>query len=500
MLRITQRVRDVQIRQQRQWFWQCVSAGLLAGGAVGTSASVIRILTQGAFSWMWVVAAVLSPVIVAGCVAIVRSTTMQLAARTIDNRCGLKDRTQTALQFLASKADDSALRRLQLEDAGNHLLCVNPVAVAPIRAPKTWGWGILMAVTACLLSFFSGQPKRIHAATEINMVIAAQADRAADGLQELKQFQQEQHDAELDKILKEVARQLTELKTPGLDPKEALARLSEMEAALQKIQQQVAEASVEAELQEAGEALTLAEAMAVAGQAMANGEMEKAAVELSNLELPELDRKTAKAIGEALEKIQNSTSEGSKKQSLKESLKKVSEAMNSGDRNKFQDGMKGLAGECRKQGQKNKLSDLLKKQSQCLSECKSECESEGRSQAQAQSNRKGGLKAGTGSTDLNGDKTASQKTGREINLKGEDSGTGDSDIETEPGTEEEQEAVRQYRRNADKYEALNESVLESESIPPGHRQTIRRYFEMIRPNAGEIDAVNAQTDAEPVDR
>ena len=87
-----------------------------------------------------------------------------------------------------------------------------------------------------------------------------------------------------------------------------------------------------------------------------------------------------------------------------------------------------------------------------------------------------------------------------MNLKGEDSGTGDSDIETEQGTEEEQEAVRQYRRNADKYEALNESVLESESIPPGHRQTIRRYFEMIRPNAGEIDAVNAQTDADPVDR
>ena len=499
MLRITQRVRDVQIRQQRQWLWQCVSAGLLAGGAIGTSAAVIRILTQGAFSWMWVVAAVLSPVIVAGCVAIVRSTTMQLAARTIDNQCGLKDRTQTALQFLASKADDSALRRLQIEDAGNHLLCVNPVAVAPIRAPKTWGWGILMAVIACLLSFFSGQPKRIHAATEINMVIAAQADRAEIGLQELKQFQQEQHDPELDKILKEVARQLTDLKTPGLDPKEALARLSQMEAALQKIQQQVAEASVEAELQEAGEALTLADAMAVAGQAMANGEMEKAAEELSNLELPELDRKTEKAIGEALEQIQNSKSEGSKKQNLKESLKKVAEGMSSGDRNKFQDGMKGLAGECRKQGQKNKLSDLLKKQCQCLSECKSECESEGRAQAQAQSNQKNGLKAGTGSTNLNGDKTTRQKTGREINLKGEDSGSGDSDIETEQGTEEEQEqeAVRQYRQNVDKYEALNESVLESESIPPGHRQTIRRYFEMIRPIAGEIDAVNAQTDAEP---
>ena len=84
-----------------------------------------------------------------------------------------------------------------------------------------------------------------------------------------------------------------------------------------------------------------------------------------------------------------------------------------------------------------------------------------------------------------------------MKLKGEDSGTGDSDVETEKGPDEEQEAVRQYRRNADKYEALNESVLESESIPLGHRQTIRRYFEMIRPSAAETDAVNAQTDTKP---
>ena len=51
---------------------------------------------------------------------------------------------------------------------------------------------------------------------------------------------------------------------------------------------------------------------------------------------------------------------------------------------------------------------------------------------------------------------------------------------------------------ADKYEALSESALESESIPLGHRQTIRRYFEMIRPSAGETNTVNAQTDAKPV--
>lgn len=494
---IEQRVRDVQVRQQRQWLWQCVSAGLLAGGTIGMSAAVIRILAEGAFSLMWVIVAVLMPVAVAGSVAIVRSTSMQLAAHTIDTRCGLKDRTQTALQFLASSAGDSALRRLQVADAEQHLQAIDPAIVAPIRAPKLWNWGLLMAVMASVLSFFAGQPAQSHAATEVNPVVSAQADRAAVGLEELEKFQREENDPELEHVLKELARQLTELKTPGLTPKEALAKLSEMEVVLQEMQQKAAEDLVEAELREAGEALSLADSMAAAGQAMSKGEMEKAAEELSKLDLPDLDRRTEKSIVEKLEQIQNDKSDGGKKQSLKETLKKVSEGMRSGDKDTFQDGMKSLAGECKKQGQKNKLSDLLKKQSQSLSECKSECENEGRSQAQAQSqsNRKGGEKAGRGSTDVSGSKTAKQKTGNEMKLKGEDSGDGDSDIETEKGLEQEQDAVRQYRQNATKYEALNESVLESESIPLGHRQTIRRYFELIRPSDAETDAVNAETDA-----
>jgi hypothetical protein len=495
MLSIMQRVRDVQIRQQRQWLWQCVSAGLLAGGAIGTSAALIRILTEGALSWLWVAAAVLAPVLVASCVAIVNSRTMLLAARTIDSQCGLKDRTETAMQFLASAACDSPLQRLQMQDAENHLQSIDPVKVAPIKAPGSWSWGILLMVLACILCFFAGRPQEISASVEINSVVSTQADRAATGLEELEQFQQEVNDPELEETLRELALQLTELKAPGLDPKEALAKLSEMESALQEMQQQIAEASVEAQLQEVGAALSLAEAMATAGQAMAAGEMEKAAEELSKLELPQLDRKTEKAISEKLQQVQDSKNTANQKQGLKESLQKAAEGLSSGNANKFQDGMKGLAGECRKQGRKKKLSDLLKKQCQCLSECKSECESECRSQIQ--SNRKGGKNAGKGSADLNGDKTGKQKTGSEMNLKGEDSGSGDSDVETEKGPEQEQEAVRQYRQNVDKYEALSESVLESESIPPGHRQTIRRYFEMIRPSTNETDAVNQEITQEP---
>jgi hypothetical protein len=76
-----------------------------------------------------------------------------------------------------------------------------------------------------------------------------------------------------------------------------------------------------------------------------------------------------------------------------------------------------------------------------------------------------------------------------MNITGQESDQGEIDVETTTSPEQEQEAVRQYRQQAEKYEQLSESVLDSEPIPLGHRQTIRRYFEMIRPQAGEVDAV-----------
>lgn len=489
---IAQRVRDVQIRQQRQWLWQCASEGLLAGGVTGTFIALIRIFTDGAFSSLWVVATVMAPVFFAGVAAVVNSRSLLLAARTIDSQCGLKDRTETAMQFLGPVATKSPLQRIQIQDASDHLQSVDPVKIAPIHAPKSWGWGILTTVIACLLCFFAGQSELNSATTEVNPVVLAQADRAESDIEDLEQFQQELNDPELEKTLRELAIQLKQLKEPGLAPEEALATLSEMESALQEMQRQIAETSVEAQLRDVGEALSLSDAMTAAGHAMVAGEMEKAAEELSKLELPDLDRSTEKAINEKLQQIQNSSHEDRLRQDLKDSLQKAAEGMSTADRNKFQEGMKGLAGECRTQGRKKELSELLKKQCQSLSECKSECESEIRSQVQ--SGKKGGNEAGKGSTDLNGEQTGKRKTGSELKLTGENSGAGDSDVETEKGEEQEQTAVRQYRQNADKYEAVSESVLESESIPLGHRQIIRRYFEMIRPNAGETDAVQNETD------
>jgi hypothetical protein len=495
MHNIEHRVQAVQSRQQRQWLWQCVSAGLLAGGALGCGMSVIRILTGGAFSWVWIAAAVAIPTAAGAVIASVRSRSMLCAARLIDSECGLKDRAQTAVQFIAS-GENSALRRLQIEDTESHLKSVDPGKVAPIVAPRSWPWGVITGALAILLATVSGQPEQLLASVTPNAVVAEQATRASDALEELKQFQKDQNDPELERLLKQLNEQLQELETVAVDPKEALAKLSEMEAALEQMQKQLNDPSTEAQLQEIGDALSLSEALAAAGQAMMKGEMEKAAQELEKAALPELDRKTEKAITEKLDKAQKNSGDGSKKQDLKNALEKMGSGISEGNKSKFAEGAKGLASECKKQGQKKKLSDLLRKQCQCLSECKSECESECNNPSSTP--KKGGKKAGTAAAGAEGaEKTAKLKSGEEMKLTGQDSGSGEVDIETTTNPEQEQEAVRQYRQNAEKYEALSESVLESESIPLGHRQTIRRYFEMIRPQGTEVDAVNEATAAEP---
>ncbi len=178
---------------------------------------------------------------------------------------------------------------------------------------------------------------------------------------------------------------------------------------------------------------------------------------------------------------------------MKEAAGQAALGLSQGNRNRFKDGMEGLAGECKKRGRRKKLSNLLRKQCRSLSECKGECESACKNDGN--SSKKGGNNWGLGKSDNQpGDKTPRLKSPNQMNITGQESIGGDIDVETTTAPESEQEAVRQYRQQAEKYEQMTESVLDSEPIPLGHRQTIRRYFELIRPQSGEVDAVIKKTE------
>lgn len=477
-------VRTVRGRQQRQLVWKFASAGLLWSGLAAFVLATARLFIEGGFAWSWVLATLIGGPLVGLCYAMLHFPTMRQAAAAIDRAFNLKDRTQTALNFLA-RAEKQPLQELQLADAEQHLAQVDPVAVAPFQRPRSLPIGLVASLAALVLLVFTAPRQQVEAALVASPAVLSTAERAEAGLEELREFQKEEKDPELEELLKELAEKIELLREPGMDPKEAMAQLSEMEAALEEMQQSLSDPSLEAELEKVGEALSLSEAMAVAGAAMSKGDMEKAAEELKKLDMPQLDKQTEKAISEKLAEIKpNSDQSGQNRKGLKEAAAQVAAGLSQGDRSKFKEGMEGLAGECNKQGQRKKLSDLLKKQCKCLGECKSECEGECKSQSET--TKPGGRKAGkAASSNEGGDKTAPLKANPQMNITGQDSGQGEVDVETEEGTAQEQESVRQYRAKADQYEAMAESVLNSEAIPLGHRQTIRKYFESIRPQGDE---------------
>jgi hypothetical protein len=58
-------------------------------------------------------------------------------------------------------------------------------------------------------------------------------------------------------------------------------------------------------------------------------------------------------------------------------------------------------------------------------------------------------------------------------------------METTHSPEGREQAARKYREAYNKAMKQTEAVLDSEPIPLGHRQTIRKYFELIRPAGGD---------------
>ncbi|MCA9048160.1 MAG: hypothetical protein KDA89_05495, partial [Planctomycetaceae bacterium] len=192
MTQLQHQVRAVQKRLQAEWLWRCVSVGLTVGGGLACVLGVARLLSQGAFGRGWVmlpaVIGVLAGVVWA---TVFRRTAMQ-AAFQIDHACRLKDRTQSALQFLHSKQSDTdPLRQLQIEDAEAHAAAIDPKQVAPVVGPRFWRLAVSSSVAAAVLAMISGPPVTVLASVQSNAVVHEQADRLDDELEELRQLQHE---------------------------------------------------------------------------------------------------------------------------------------------------------------------------------------------------------------------------------------------------------------------------------------------------------------------
>jgi hypothetical protein len=307
-------------------------------------------------------------------------------------------------------------------------------------------------------------------------------------IEELEELAQETKDPELEKLAEEMKQAVEDLEDPEIDQHEALAQLSEMQAALAAAMKQLETQKVDAELQQLAEALQDADATQAASQSLKESNYEKSAEELEKIDASTMNRKERDAVASNLAKLSSKLGKGKKGQ-LSESIQEMAEGLSSEDSEQSKSGFCKAAGVCRTQGIKKKIAECLACQLNRLAECKGCC--------QGQCNKPGSTLAKSKSPSNSAGAAASnspmgeERTNLDSKRRDEDltgiAGEGPSERETSASSEARQDAARSYSERYAAYRKQMEEVLDSEPLPLGHRETVRTYFESIRPTNEDFE-------------
>ncbi len=479
------RLSPVRTRQRGVFGLRAAVWGLLAGSLVAIGLVVSRWLGASISVGTLVAVQVAGPIL-GLIIGLAWKRTWHGAAVAVDQHYDLKDRTTTALAFIEKPAD-RAYSELQLQDTLEHLSSVEPKQVVPLRMPRPLPYAVALTLLAGVLAMISFGNQPIQAApSEPDPVIVAEAVAVEEKVEELEEILKKEKNPELEELVKELLKKAEEMKLPGVDVKEALAKLSEMQASIQDQQAQFNTGMMEQQLQSLGEAMSAAQSLEAAAKALMEGKMDKAAQELAKIDNPKLDRKEMKAVTDKLAKAAQEMDK-SGQPSLSQATSEFSEGLKKCD-GTCNGAAKKLAGECKKCEGRKKISDLLKQCMSCLSECKGNCQKNSLAKNNQRKKSTSSTKTfGMGTSgNIDGDKTDLNARRNEEKITGQQ-GEGESDIETTHEVEGQQQASRGYKDVYQKYRKMSESVLDSEEIPLGHRQMIRKYFELIRPQNGEGD-------------
>ncbi len=485
------KLQPVQRRQLLQAMTTWMISGLLCGAAVAFGCAIARLsLNWLDGGWMAGLALLVGPLL-AGLFAIVWHLPRPnwiAAAQAVDRHYGLKDRTESALDFAGRKipADKQGFAELQLADAMQHLNHVDADIVAPLKPPRLLPGALVATAAAVIFSLLPLKQEEASAGAKApDEQIVAEAQAMEESIKELEDEFKKDSDPELEQLLKELKQKAEELKEPGVDVKEALAKISEMQAAIQSAQSQSSLEQVDQQLQEIGEAMASAKALEGAGQALAEGKYDKAMKELAELSDLEFDRNEARTTVEKLKKAAKRSGNGADG-AISEAAKDIAEGIEDDDDDKAMNGARRLGDKVGKQARKKKINDLLNAELAELSDRKCNCQknSTAKGKKKQKSNNSSENWGMSESGNIDGDPTSLNSSANREQVTGI-GGDGDSDFETSSSSEGRQESQRGYKEVYQKYKKMSEAVLENEQIPLGHRQTIRRYFESIRPQQGE---------------
>jgi hypothetical protein len=290
-----------------------------------------------------------------------------------------------------------------------------------------------------------------------------------------------------------------------------MAKMSELQALLAAQKAELNTPLVDKQLSGLGAAMTDTKPLAAAGQALQQGKLDDAAKELEKL-TPKaggkdgaaagaIDPRDARAAAAKMEKAAKEM-QGKGLDKLGKATEQMSRGVRDADKQKLTSGAQSLAEEVRAQERRRRIHQLLAREEQRLSDCKSRCEKQNllaqqrrqNGQEDQQQGQRPQPSPGQARAPRAGDATAQkpdEKDGRGTrqDLKGVASGDGPEEKEiidgmadpNAPKADRSAQSDEARRAMYEKFRQLSEAALENEAIPLGHRQAIRRYFDLIRP-------------------
>jgi hypothetical protein len=421
------------------------------------------------------------------------------AAAAVDGHYALKDRTVTALAF-ANEPSPSDLAQLQFSDAMDHLGTVEPGTVAPLRAPR--GWPVFLTATIAAAAFLLWPIARPEAEagpapTPENVLAVAQDQKAklaklekklAEMAQDMEDEKGNEEKKGLKELLEKLLQKVEELSQPGIDEKEALVKLSEMQTEVQTMVNQLNIAALDGQLSSLGGALATSSPFEGAGKALMDAKFEKAAKELEKLDEVKMTPKEAKALEEKLKQLAKQMGEAGQG-SLSDTVGELADGLKGG-KGKVGKATRTLAKKVYNAAKRRKVNDLLLAQIEEYKEGRCNCQANGgpRLRMPVKSMDPSSTWGRGIAGDIRGDKTKLPSNRNQQQIFGTPSGEGDSEMETTATPEARQQASRAYQQRYTKFKQESDAVLEGEPIPLGHRQTVKRYFELIRPSNADAPA------------
>ncbi len=400
--------------------------------------------------------------------------------RLIDRRYGLKDTMVSAWGFAGRSVDDPMIR-LQVADAVDRLPNVSASELFPIQFPR--GFPLLALLATILFTVpFLPRHKQVELPVDLHLIQVVQnqvSEIQADMLNDLQKIAEQTAEHNLKELIEEVSELTKEMQSEQTDKRDALSKLSQMQQSMAEMLNKYNAEKTESELKQLATALESAQPLQKTSEALKESDFQKASEELKQVDPDQMQKNERQAVAENLQRLQKELS--NPESSLAESARKMQQGLERSDKSQFKEGAEQAADIAKQQSIKNSIRKALNAQLNRLNEYKGEYQAihggEKTGKTNKDSNRWGrgetNKPLGENATQLDSQRQRQEVTGVQ--------GEGESIRQESDEPTGEDAANRSYQARYSEFRRQMEAVLESEPLPLGHRETVRKYFELIRP-------------------